>query len=307
MTVPSTPPRAKVSNTIPTNSNAGTMLVPGVATGSDAILQQSGPNIRKQKEKTPGASLSPSAKKVDVDVAVEKVTKSKKKGSSGRKGDKKSEKSKKKSSSKKKKKKKSGAVQPWARSRRGNNGAGWGLNGTVYPTEPLDEKAVQALAREQIEFYLSPRNLCRDVFLRRHMDCCGYIPLPFLANFNRICQLTTDLDVVRSCCRESSLIDIDEENDKIRVSSGWDKWLFPNPEGGFGLAPWIKPNPNSSVAGPAVVITENSSKVDETNQESTPVDNIVEAVASLNVDNNVKAEEKKENVEITPVDKTKSA
>ncbi|EMS62741.1 hypothetical protein TRIUR3_31616 [Triticum urartu] len=42
----------------------------------------------------------------------------------------------------------------------------------------------------QIDYYFSDENLCKDIFLRRHMDDRGWVPLSLIAGFN---QLTLDV------------------------------------------------------------------------------------------------------------------
>jgi la-related protein 1 len=39
---------------------------------------------------------------------------------------------------------------------------------------------------KQIEYYFSDDNLCKDIFLRRHMDDQGWVPLPLIAGFNQV-------------------------------------------------------------------------------------------------------------------------
>jgi la-related protein 1 len=38
--------------------------------------------------------------------------------------------------------------------------------------------------------------MCNDVFLRQQMDPNGFLPLSFIANFNRVRTLTNDLSLI---------------------------------------------------------------------------------------------------------------
>ncbi|ONM29932.1 La-related protein 1C [Zea mays] len=38
---------------------------------------------------------------------------------------------------------------------------------------------------EQIEYYFSDDNLCKDLYLRQHMDGQGWVPLPLIAGFRQ--------------------------------------------------------------------------------------------------------------------------
>ena len=57
-------------------------------------------------------------------------------------------------------------------------------------------RRVQELVLNQVNYYFSTENLCRDEFLRVHMDGEGWIPIPLLASFNRLRHLTTDLAIL---------------------------------------------------------------------------------------------------------------
>lgn len=46
------------------------------------------------------------------------------------------------------------------------------------------------------EYYFSVENLCNDMFLRQQMNADGYLPLSFIANFNRVRTLTNDLALI---------------------------------------------------------------------------------------------------------------
>eukprot|EP00613_Pedinella_sp_CCMP2098_P070280 CAMPEP_0171930000 /NCGR_PEP_ID=MMETSP0993-20121228/28142_1 /TAXON_ID=483369 /ORGANISM="non described non described, Strain CCMP2098" /LENGTH=1182 /DNA_ID=CAMNT_0012569677 /DNA_START=26 /DNA_END=3574 /DNA_ORIENTATION=- len=49
-----------------------------------------------------------------------------------------------------------------------------------FPPEMIDA------ARWQMEYYFSAQNLCRDVYLRKHMDHLGFVSLATIAEFNKI-------------------------------------------------------------------------------------------------------------------------
>ena len=105
------------------------------------------------------------------------------------------------------------------------------------------------------EFYFGVENLCKDMFLRQSMDEDGYVPAILLASFNRVIMITGIIDpvAVLNAARESILLDVDEENEKLRMKSGWEKWLLPNAQGGMGAPRYIKQK--------AVVVDVKSSKL----------------------------------------------
>jgi len=128
-----------------------------------------------------------------------------------------------------------------------DNKSGDGMDGpsqselTPSDYSTVDEATATALVLEQLEHYFSVKNLCRDVFMRSYMDCEGWVPLPFVADFNCIRTVCTDLDLVRVCASTSEVLEYNEEHDKVRLKSGWKQWLFPNPQNdGYGLPLWLK-------------------------------------------------------------------
>jgi len=79
------------------------------------------------------------------------------------------------------------------------------------------------------EYYFSLDNLCKDMFLRKHMDSKGFVFLSVLANFNRIRQLTQDMELVKLVCLNSVNIEIrigEDGIDRLRKKEGWQQWVL---------------------------------------------------------------------------------
>ena len=79
------------------------------------------------------------------------------------------------------------------------------------------------------EYYFSLDNLCKDMFLRKHMDSQGFVFLTVLVKFNRIRQLTSDMELIRYVCRNSEVIDIQtglDGVDRVRKADGWQQWVL---------------------------------------------------------------------------------
>ena len=77
-------------------------------------------------------------------------------------------------------------------------------------------------------YYFSIENLCKDVYLRSHMDSQGFVFLDLLAQFNRIKQLTNDMDLIRQACLHSQTIEYVNVDgiDRVRARQGWDQWVL---------------------------------------------------------------------------------
>ncbi|DBA01413.1 TPA: hypothetical protein N0F65_007310 [Lagenidium giganteum] len=119
-----------------------------------------------------------------------------------------------------------------------NDSNGTYYNGVYVPTP--DVKITAQWAKAQIEFYFTPDNLVRDIFLRQHMDVDGYVPLAFVGSFQAVYSLHQDYASLLEAMKTSEYIELDEENEKIRLRQGWEQWVWPNAEGGYGVPRYIK-------------------------------------------------------------------
>ena len=99
-----------------------------------------------------------------------------------------------------------------------------------YEQQPL---TVWDMVQAQMEYYFSVDNLCKDVFLRKHMDSQGFVFLSVLANFNRIVSLTTDIEIIRYVCLSSQKIEFkpgqvwQDGFDRLRAREGWKNFTLP--------------------------------------------------------------------------------
>ena len=96
-------------------------------------------------------------------------------------------------------------------------------------TSYIDYPSLIAMVTMQIEYYFSIDNLCKDVFLRKHMDSQGFVFLSFIAGFKRIQSLTQEFETLRYACQESEIIDFvrgEDSFDRLRRKEGWEKWVL---------------------------------------------------------------------------------
>ncbi|SAM06159.1 hypothetical protein [Absidia glauca] len=90
----------------------------------------------------------------------------------------------------------------------------------------VHEDMLKMYIAQQVEYYFSIDNLCKDIFLRNKMDSNGYVDLSILANFNRIKGLSTDLSLIHDALTQSPIVQVTPEN-KIRKKEGWETWVLP--------------------------------------------------------------------------------
>lgn len=79
------------------------------------------------------------------------------------------------------------------------------------------------------EYYFSVDNLCKDLFLRKHMDSQGFVLLSVIANFKRIKSLTEDMDLLRYVCRQLKNVEhrpSEDGSDRLRKRERWEQWIL---------------------------------------------------------------------------------
>uniref|UniRef100_A0A0M3HTZ3 Lupus La protein n=2 Tax=Ascaris TaxID=6251 RepID=A0A0M3HTZ3_ASCLU len=70
---------------------------------------------------------------------------------------------------------------------------------------------------EQVEFYFGDINLPRDRFLQDELKKDdGWVPLSTMIKFNRLAQMSTDVDVIAEALKHSKLIEVSDDKAKIR-------------------------------------------------------------------------------------------
>eukprot|EP00292_Cryptomonas_paramecium_P013218 CAMPEP_0113697578 /NCGR_PEP_ID=MMETSP0038_2-20120614/22213_1 /TAXON_ID=2898 /ORGANISM="Cryptomonas paramecium" /LENGTH=219 /DNA_ID=CAMNT_0000620607 /DNA_START=162 /DNA_END=818 /DNA_ORIENTATION=+ /assembly_acc=CAM_ASM_000170 len=73
--------------------------------------------------------------------------------------------------------------------------------------------------KTQVEYYMSRENLLQDAYLVRQMDKDHFVDLSVVAEFNKIKQLTSDLDLVLASIKDSDKIVIDEAKRRIKPTT----------------------------------------------------------------------------------------
>ncbi|KIW44315.1 uncharacterized protein PV06_05333 [Exophiala oligosperma] len=111
-----------------------------------------------------------------------------------------------------------------------------GIMSAMPFNDPLNSYALLSMVMTQIEYYFSIDNLCKDLFLRKHMDGQGYVPLRVIANFKRIKTLTEDnmtIDTLRYVCQQVKSVEFflgADGDDRLRRRDGWRDFVLPEEE-----------------------------------------------------------------------------
>ncbi|GAP92397.1 putative winged helix DNA-binding protein [Rosellinia necatrix] len=106
-------------------------------------------------------------------------------------------------------------------------------DGNMYPPSngvyPYESSNLLQLAQTQVEYYFSVDNCVKDWFLRTHMDSQGFVPLHFIASFNRMRELLVDHSILRQACMDSTVLELVMGGDgveRVRGREGWEKWVI---------------------------------------------------------------------------------
>ncbi len=65
--------------------------------------------------------------------------------------------------------------------------------------------------------------------MRKHMDSQGFVALDFIAAFNRMKSLTTDIELLKLVCQQSSHVQYrtgEDGRDRLRRREGWEQWVL---------------------------------------------------------------------------------
>lgn len=111
---------------------------------------------------------------------------------------------------------------------------GYEAYGTSYWYVPAEMgvepvKEIDPLS-SQLSYYFTTNNLCKDIYLRQHMDSEGWIKLDFIRSFARIRRLVKDRNQLEECARSIAELEVEGSGKeaKVRVKSGWERWLLLN-------------------------------------------------------------------------------
>lgn len=93
----------------------------------------------------------------------------------------------------------------------------------------VDQYALFAMITTQVDYYFSVDNLLKDMFLRRRMDSQGFVSLDFIAGFNRIKNLSQDIELIKLVCQQSAIVEYrtgEDGQDRLRRKEGWEQWIL---------------------------------------------------------------------------------
>lgn len=131
---------------------------------------------------------------------------------------------------------------------------------------PVFDASVPIL-KTQVEYYLSVENLCKDYYLRQHMDGQGFVHLATIAAFKRIKAVTEELELIRLACSLSDQIEFGVGGDgieRLRTRDKWQHFILPAAEraepyrndGPANWTPYAKPDPQFATHFPVPMVPQ---------------------------------------------------
>lgn len=88
-----------------------------------------------------------------------------------------------------------------------------------FNMQTLRNKIVQ-----QVEYYFSDENLCKDYFLRSLMDSKGWVPISNVAEFNKLKRMCTNIPFILDVLMQRSTR-VEVHGHMIRRRNEWQRWL----------------------------------------------------------------------------------
>jgi len=84
---------------------------------------------------------------------------------------------------------------------------------------PTDPEAIKDALIKQIEYYFTDENLVKDIYLRKHMNDEGWVPLSLIANFPRVKGLCADTETIIEILKAKSTV-LEVQSDQLRTIGG---------------------------------------------------------------------------------------
>lgn len=109
-----------------------------------------------------------------------------------------------------------------------NNASGF-VPGAAPIINPANTDEQLKAIINQISYYFSTENLVKDIFLRKQMNSNGFIPIPVIANFFRVQNLSGgNYDLVLQAIEKIDFIEV--KNEKVRLQQDFQQWVLPATE-----------------------------------------------------------------------------
>ncbi|KAL4976730.1 hypothetical protein BDW66DRAFT_46808 [Aspergillus desertorum] len=128
---------------------------------------------------------------------------------------------------------------------------------SAMPFQPYMESfSVIGMITLQLDYYFSVDNLCKDIYLRKHMDSQGFVALSVIANFKRVKQLSEDFELLRHASRQLKAAEYyagEDGIDRLRPRERWEQWVLPMEQR----------DPSAQNAGPVLSTGHNEATVSQ--------------------------------------------
>eukprot|EP00747_Dinoflagellata_sp_TGD_P091478 gnl/TRDRNA2_/TRDRNA2_165068_c0_seq1.p1 gnl/TRDRNA2_/TRDRNA2_165068_c0~~gnl/TRDRNA2_/TRDRNA2_165068_c0_seq1.p1 ORF type:complete len:485 (+),score=99.86 gnl/TRDRNA2_/TRDRNA2_165068_c0_seq1:50-1456(+) len=94
------------------------------------------------------------------------------------------------------------------------------------PVNHAERQNMKGQVQSQLEYYFGVDNLLKDVYLRKHMNDQGWVPVGLVANFRAIQNMTTDMSIIMDSMASSPKLELDAQGMHVRLKNNWQKWIL---------------------------------------------------------------------------------
>ncbi|KAF8093469.1 hypothetical protein N665_0383s0097 [Sinapis alba] len=91
---------------------------------------------------------------------------------------------------------------------------------------PSQKLPLKTKILNQVQYYLSEDNLPNDVYLRKRMNDEGFVHIEFIAGFNKLKALTSNVQLILDSLRDSDIVEV--QGYEIRNRRAWRKYVMPH-------------------------------------------------------------------------------
>ncbi|KAM7223491.1 La-related protein 1A [Rhypophila decipiens] len=102
-----------------------------------------------------------------------------------------------------------------------------------YPAaQPVFEQFTLNMVTSQLNYYFSVDNLCRDMYLRKQMNCQGFVKLDVIAGFKRMRDILATgggIDLLRFACQYTDVVELvmgEDQVDRLRRREKWKDFVL---------------------------------------------------------------------------------
>lgn len=145
---------------------------------------------------------------------------------------------------------------------------------------PAAESSLSNVIVNQIDYYFSDINLANDEFLKSNMDEEGWVPITLIANFPRVKNLTSNIQLILDSMRNSNVVDV--QGDKLRRRNWIDRLTSAQVQADAGSVSPIESRDNSFTADFQTITLDKTTKDEGESSRQSQLSNGSDVAGNIN-------------------------